>query len=86
MEPLSARRGDASLPSSGRQRPPDSLGETIVLPKDLVDGLDDLRQLGNDNAHVESKTINEVGQEEVEAAIEFAKGRCRKLSHRRLST
>jgi hypothetical protein len=50
-----------------------ALGKTIVLPKDLLDGMDDLRLLGNDAAHVESQTFNNVGKEELEVAIEFAK-------------
>ena len=49
------------------------LGTKIVLPKDLLDGLDDLRLLGNDAAHIESQEFNKVGQEEVEVGLEFAK-------------
>jgi hypothetical protein len=50
-----------------------ALGEKVVLPKDLLEGLDDLRLLGNDAAHIESREFNNVGQEEVEVGIEFAK-------------
>ena len=50
-----------------------SLGQQIVLPKALLDGLDDLRLLGNDAAHVESQTYNQVGKEEVEVAMDVAK-------------
>jgi hypothetical protein len=50
-----------------------SLGTMIVLPKELLDGADDLRMLGNDAAHVESQDFNQVGKEEVEIGIEFAK-------------
>jgi len=50
-----------------------SLGAKIVLPQELLDGLDDLRLLGNDAAHIESQEFNKVGQEEVEIGIEFAK-------------
>ncbi len=49
------------------------LGTKIVLPKDLLDGLDDLRLLGNDAAHIESQEFNKVGQEEVEVGLELAK-------------
>jgi hypothetical protein len=49
------------------------LSTKIVLPKDLLDGLDDLRLLGNDAAHIESQEFNTVGKEEVEIGIEFAK-------------
>src|SRR5712692_4674628 len=50
-----------------------SLGTKVVLPQELLDGLDDLRLLGNDAAHIESQEFNKVGQEEVEIGIEFAK-------------
>ena len=50
-----------------------SLGTKVVLPTELMAGLDDLRLLGNDAAHVESRTFNEVGPEEVEVGIEFTK-------------
>ena len=50
-----------------------ALGTKIVLPKDLLNGLDDLRLLGNDAAHIESREYDKVGQEEVEVGIEFTK-------------
>jgi hypothetical protein len=50
-----------------------ALGTKIVLPQDLLDGLDDLRLLGNDAAHIESSVYDEVGREEVEIAIEVTK-------------
>jgi hypothetical protein len=50
-----------------------SLGTKVVLPQELLDGLDDLRLLGNDAAHIESQEFNKVGQEDVEIGIEFAK-------------
>ena len=50
-----------------------SLGSKVVLPSDLLGGLDDLRLLGNDAAHVESQAYERVGQEEIEVAIEFTK-------------
>ncbi len=49
------------------------LGTKIVLPKDLLDGLDDLRLLGNDAAHIESREYDQVGKEEVAVGIEFTK-------------
>ncbi len=49
------------------------LGSKVVLPSELLDGLDDLRLLGNDAAHIESRQYDKVGQEEVEVGIEFAK-------------
>jgi Domain of unknown function (DUF4145) len=49
------------------------LGSKVVLPKELLDGMDDLRLLGNDAAHIESTVFNEVGRAEVEAGIALAK-------------
>lgn len=49
------------------------LGKKIVLPQELLEGLDDLRLLGNDAAHIESQVFNNVGSEEVEIGIEFTK-------------
>ncbi len=45
----------------------------VVLPQELLDGLHDLRLLGNDAAHIESHEYDKVGQEEVEIAIEITK-------------
>jgi hypothetical protein len=45
----------------------------IVIPVDLVAGIDDLRLLGNDAAHVSAQDFNQVGKDEVETAIDLAK-------------
>jgi len=50
-----------------------ALGAKVVLPQELLDGLDDLRLLGNDAAHIESQEYAKIGQEEVEVGIEFTK-------------
>jgi len=50
-----------------------ALGTKAVLPQELLDGLDALRLLGNDAAHIESQEYTKVGKEEVEVGIEFAK-------------
>ncbi|MFI5089181.1 MAG: DUF4145 domain-containing protein [Terriglobales bacterium] len=50
-----------------------ALGDAVVLPRELLQGADDLRLLGNDAAHIESRQYEKVGTEEVELAIEFAK-------------
>jgi hypothetical protein len=50
-----------------------ALGNKAVLPAELLEGLDDLRLLGNDAAHIESREYERVGQEEVEIGIEFTK-------------
>jgi hypothetical protein len=49
------------------------LGSKIVIPKELLDGIDHLRLLGNDAAHIESQAFNQVGKPEVEVAIELTK-------------
>jgi HEPN domain-containing protein len=49
------------------------LGTKIVLPSELLNGLDDLRLLGNDAAHIESREYDQVGKEEAEIGIEFTK-------------
>lgn len=50
-----------------------SLKDKVVLPKELLEGLGDLRLLGNDAAHVESREYDKIEQEEVEIGIEFTK-------------
>ena len=50
-----------------------ALANKVVLPQELLDGLDDLRLLGNDAAHIESQEFDKVGKEEVEVGIEFTK-------------
>jgi hypothetical protein len=50
-----------------------ALGANVVLPTELLNGLDDLRLLGNDAAHIESQEYNKVDQEEVEVAIDVTK-------------
>ena len=50
-----------------------ALGLSAILPAELFGGLDDLRLLGNDDAHVESTMCDTVGSEEVEIALEFTK-------------
>lgn len=50
-----------------------SLSTKVVLPQELLDALDHLRLLGNDAAHVESLEYDQVGPEEVEAAIAVTK-------------
>jgi hypothetical protein len=51
----------------------EALKGAVLVPPDLLDGLHDLRLLGNDAAHIESRTYNEVGKDEVELGIELTK-------------
>jgi hypothetical protein len=45
----------------------------VVIPQELFDGMQELRLLGNDAAHVESETFNDIGKEEIEISIDFTK-------------
>ena len=45
----------------------------IVLPTELFDAMDHLRLLGNDSAHIEATTFDDIGQDEVVTGIELAK-------------
>jgi hypothetical protein len=50
-----------------------TLGNSVSVPAIMLDALHDLRLLGNDAAHIESKEYLSVGKEEVELAIEVTK-------------
>jgi hypothetical protein len=45
----------------------------VTLPNELFDAMDHLRLLGNDAAHIEAKTYDDVGKEEVLAGIDLTK-------------
>lgn len=51
----------------------ESLRDSVILPPGFFDGLDNLRLLGNDAAHAESRTYETVGKQEVEIALGFTK-------------
>lgn len=50
-----------------------ALGELITVPKALIEAMDEVRLLGNDAAHVEAKTYDDIGKDEVAIAIELCK-------------
>lgn len=50
-----------------------ALESKIVVPKELLEAMDELRLLGNDAAHIEAQTFGKVSEEELEIAIEFTK-------------
>lgn len=50
-----------------------ALSKTVILPPALISGLDTLRLLGNDAAHVEAKEYTQIGKAEVELAIDVTK-------------
>ncbi|MEM4261176.1 MAG: DUF4145 domain-containing protein [Candidatus Woesearchaeota archaeon] len=49
------------------------LGNKIVIPKEFIEGIDELRLLGNDAAHIEAKVYKDIGKTELDVAIKFAK-------------
>jgi len=51
----------------------EDLGSKILIPRELLEGMQELRLLGNDAAHIEANTFNEVGKNEIEISIEFTK-------------
>jgi len=51
----------------------EALSKIVILPVELITGLDALRLLGNDAAHIESKTFAEVGRTEVQVSFDVVK-------------
>ncbi len=51
----------------------ESLRTKVTLPNELLDGLHEIRFLGNDAAHVSARDYDEIGKAEVEAVADFAK-------------
>lgn len=51
----------------------EDLGSKILIPQELLRGMNELRLLGNDAAHIEAQTFSEIGKEEIEVSLEFAK-------------
>ena len=49
------------------------LKNKVVVPVGILNGIDNLRLLGNDAAHIELKEFDQIGSEEVEVGILFAK-------------
>lgn len=49
------------------------LSNHVIVPQGLLKGLDNLRLLGNDAAHIELKHFDTIGQEEVRVGILFTK-------------
>lgn len=49
------------------------LGSKIMIPKELISGMDELILLGNDAAHIEANAFEQIGKEEIEISIEFTK-------------
>ena len=51
----------------------ENLSTQIVLPTELKEAMQELRLLGNDAAHIEAQTYDEIGKDEIEISIEFTK-------------
>lgn len=49
------------------------LGGKILIPQELLSGMNELRLLGNDAAHIEAQTFSEIGKDEIEVSLDFAK-------------
>lgn len=49
------------------------IGGRVILPPELLEGLNDIRLLGNDAAHIESKTYTTISHEEIDLSIEILK-------------
>jgi hypothetical protein len=49
------------------------LTSKILIPSELKEAMNELRLLGNDAAHIEAHTFEELGKEEIEISIEFTK-------------
>lgn len=64
---------DRSATGSNLKARLQSLASVIVVPKELLEAADELRLLGNDAAHLEAKIYDEIGKDEVEAAIALCK-------------
>lgn len=48
------------------------LKSKVILPNELLAATQELRLLGNDAAHIEAKTYDNIGEQEVSTAIELA--------------
>jgi hypothetical protein len=70
LEELCRERGATGATLKDRIK---SLSAKVIMPKELIEALDDLRLLGNDAAHVESQEYNTIGPAEVETGIAVTK-------------
>jgi hypothetical protein len=49
------------------------LADNMLIPKPLIEAMQELRLLGNDAAHIESQTFNQVGKQELDIALQCTK-------------
>lgn len=50
-----------------------NLGSKSIIPSELLQGMDELRIVGNNAAHVDAKEYDEIGKEEIEVSIDLTK-------------
>ena len=62
------------------------LKSKVMLPVGMLDGLDNLRLLGNDAAHVVLKTFDQIGKQQVEVGILLAQELLKAVYQSRLLT
>ena len=70
LEEICSERGAAGKTLKARLK---DLGTKIVLPKELIEAMDELRLLGNDAAHIEATQYESISTAELEVAIAFTK-------------
>ncbi|MGR4864974.1 DUF4145 domain-containing protein [Caulobacter sp. LARHSG274] len=70
LEELCEDRGATGANLAARIK---SLGASIVIPQSLLNAAHELRILGNDAAHIESKNYDAITETEASIAIELAK-------------
>ena len=68
LEEVCEERGAKGKDLSDRIK---DLQSKIVLPKELLEAMDELRLLGNDAAHIEAKTYKDISEDEINVAITF---------------
>lgn len=51
----------------------ENLKRTIILPKELLDSMNEIRLMGDDADHIQSSAFNDIDEKEVEISIEFTK-------------
>ena len=65
--------GDREAKGDNLYKRLESLSKIIVLPNELMEATHELRLIGNDAAHLESETYEQIGNEEIMISIEFTK-------------
>ena len=64
---------DKGIKGDNLKKRVEGLASVVLLPKGLFEAMDELRLLGNDAAHIESREYDQIGEQEVSVAIELVK-------------